>query len=591
MNLTISRLSAAYRAGEVSPAQVIRETYRRIRERGERPVWIHVVPEEESISLAERLGDYRSDLPLYGIPFAIKDNIDLAGAPTTAGCPEFAYTPSRSATVVQKLMDAGAIPIGKTNLDQFATGLVGVRSPYGGCSSVFDERYVSGGSSSGSAFAVAAELVSFALGTDTAGSGRVPAAFNGIVGLKATRGALSTAGVVPACRTLDCVSIFAADCADADRVFRVARGADPADAYSRAAGQSRAWPASGFRFGVPAATKLEFFGDDSARFRFVEAIERLAALGGEVVEIDYSPFLETARMLYSGPWVAERLAAIHEFAARHAEALHPVTAKIILGASSLSAVDVFSGMYKLEALRRAAERESPRMDFLLLPTAGAAYTHEEIAEEPVRRNTELGYYTNFVNLLDLAAVAVPAGFRANGMPFGVSLIGPAWSDSALLATAGRLHSSYSEARVPESPYCPEGYIPLAVCGAHLSGQPLNHQLTNAGAFLIEATLTSPEYRLFALRGTIPAKPGLLYKPGHGAAIEVEVWAVPQTSFGAFVAAVPPPLAIGTCTLENGRRVKSFVCEPIGFSDALDITYLGGWRAFVSSPASVDNVTV
>jgi allophanate hydrolase len=583
MNFALTSLLAAYRSGELTPAQVIRESYRRIRERGERPVWIFIIPEEESIARAESLGSFRDDLPLYGIPFAIKDNIDVADVATTAGCPEFAYTPSRSAAVVEKLVAAGAIPIGKTNLDQFATGLVGVRSPYGACSSIFNDRYISGGSSSGSAVAVAAQLVSFALGTDTAGSGRVPAAFNGIVGMKPTRGALSTSGVVPACRTLDCVSIFAADCADAEIVFRAARGFDPEDPYSRRAGQSRAWSQTGFRFGVPSEALLHFFGDDSAAALFEDAIRRLRGLGGEPVEIDYSIFDETARLLYSGGWVAERLSAIRTFADAHPTALHPITAKIILGARNLTATDAFVGMYRLESLKRAAEREWKCMDFLLLPTAGAAYTHEEIAAEPIALNTNLGFYTNFVNLFDLAAIAIPASVRSNGIPFGVSLIGPAWSDAALLDTAARFCGAM------QIRYCPEGYVPLAVCGAHLSGQPLNHQLLDAGAFLVEATSTSPEYRLFALRGTTPPKPGLLFDPEKGSSIEVEVWAVPETTFGAFVAAVPPPLAIGTCTLASRRRVKSFVCEPIGFTNAADITHLGGWRKYVQAPRNVDNV--
>ncbi len=535
----------------------IRETYRRIREKGERPVWIHLIPEEVTLARAEQ----GSDLPLYGMTFAIKDNIDLAGIPTTAGCPEYQYLPAKSATVVKRLMEAGAIPIGKTNMDQFATGLVGTRSPYGACSSVFDERYISGGSSSGSAVAVAAGLVDFALGTDTAGSGRIPASFNNIVGLKPTKGALSTKGVVPACRTLDCVSIFANDCATASTIFEVARGSD--------AGQRKAWPGGNFRFGVPAEEMLRFFGDDSAARCYQEAVDKFEKQGGTAVEFDYTPFRAAAELLYSGPWVAERLAAIREFAKAKPEALYPVTAGIILKSASLSAVDAFEAMYKLAEYAIAAEKEFQRMDFMLLPTAGAAYTHEQIAQEPIRFNSDLGYYTNFVNLLDLAALSIPAGMRANGIPFGVTLIGPAWSDEALLSTAQNDH-----------PYCPAGYVPLAVCGAHMTGQPLNFQLTTAGAFLIEQTQTTPDYRLYALSGTVPPKPGLVYAPQGGAAIEVEVWAVPEATFGVFVAAVPPPLAIGTGTLAGGRKVKSFVCEPWALASAADITHMGGWRHYV-----------
>ena len=342
MKLDIASLLLGYRAGTVQPIDVIAEVYRRIRARGERPVWIELVPEEQALEQARNLGPYREDLRLYGIPFAIKDNIDLAGIPTTAACPDYAYAPDQSATVIDRLIAAGAIPVGKTNLDQFATGLVGTRSPYGACSSVFDDRYISGGSSSGSAVAVAAELVSFALGTDTAGSGRVPAAFNELVGLKPTRGALSTAGVVPACRSLDCVSILTRSCAEAARVFEAARGFDPKDAWSRAAGQRRAWPQTGFRFGVPDAKWLRFFGDDSAPALFEAAAARLEKQGGVRVEFDYEPFNDAAQLLYSGPWVAERLAAIRQFADAHSDALYPVTAQIILKAASLTAVDTFA---------------------------------------------------------------------------------------------------------------------------------------------------------------------------------------------------------------------------------------------------------
>jgi allophanate hydrolase len=577
VKLDLYSLREGYRTAQFSPSDVILEVHRRIRAYGERPGWIHVIPDEEAITRAESLGAFRDDRPLYGVPFAIKDNIDLAGVPTTAGCPQYAYTPAKSASVVERLIAAGAIPIGKTNLDQFATGLVGTRSPYGACSSVFDARYISGGSSSGSAVAVALGLASFSLGTDTAGSGRVPAAFNEIAGLKATRGALSTSGVVPACRTLDCVSIFAQSSADAATVFAAARGFDPTDPWSRRPGQPRAWPPGSFRFGVPSADWLRFFGDESAPALFEAAAVRIEAMGGIRTEFDYRIFYDAAQLLYSGPWVAERLAAIRQFAEEKPDALYPVTAQIILKSASISAVSAFEAVYRLAELARAAEGEWARMDFMLLPTAGNCYTHEQIEASPIAHNTDLGYYTNFVNLLDLAAIAIPAGRRANGMPFGITLIGPAWSDEALIAMANRFHD-----RNVELPYCPVGYVPLAVCGAHLTGEPLNYQLTSAGAFLIESCRTSPNYRLHALTGTKPPKPGLVFSPDGGDSIEIEVWAVPESTFGSFVAAVPPPLGIGTCILESGRAVKSFVCEPYALAGARDITSFGGWRAFRAS---------
>jgi allophanate hydrolase len=518
-----------------------------------------------------------SDGPLAGLTFAIKDNIDLAGLPTTAGCPAFAYQPERSAFVVERLMNAGAIPIGKTNMDQFATGLVGTRSPYGACSSVFDERYISGGSSSGSAVAVAKGLVDFSLGTDTAGSGRVPAAFNGIVGLKPSRGLLSTSGVVPACRSLDCVSIFAKDCGVARRVFDVARGFDVGDPYSRVVGvgqDAAPWLGGTFRFGVPSQGELEFFGDDEAAGLFQKAVADLETLGGERIEIDYSIFREAAALLYSGPWVAERLAALRGFVDAHADEMNPAVREIISGARKYSAVDAFEAEYKLRELRRRSEAEWRNMDVLFLPTTGTIYTHAEVEAEPVRLNTNLGYYTNFVNLFDLAAVAVPAGFRSNGLPFGVSFIGPAFSDDALLSLADYYHRGVAPGVRP-------GCVAVAVVGAHLSGQPLNWQLTQRGARLMKTCRTAKGYRLFALDGTVPPKPGLVRDSSFkGVGIEVEVWAVPENLFGGFVAAVPVPLGIGSATLDNGEVVKCFICEGYAIESATEITSYGGWRNYL-----------
>jgi allophanate hydrolase len=383
--------------------------------------------------------------------------------------------------------------------------------------------------------------------------------------------------VVPACRTLDCVSIFSSNCADAATIFQVSNAFDTTDPYSRPTGQRKSWPAKGFRFGVPSEEWLNVFGDNAAAADFHRAVECVQGLGGIRTVIDYRPFYDAAQLLYSGPWVAERLAAIKTFLAKHDEpdAMHPVTARIIKGARSITAAETFEAMYRLAELRRNSEQQWLQMDFMLLPTAPRHYTHAEVEAEPLATNTNLGYYTNFVNLLDLSALAVPAGLRADGLPFGVTLIGPAWSEEALIETGAALHGDKAARS-----YCPAGYVPLAVCGAHLTGQPLNHQLINAGAFLIESCRTSPEYRLYALRGTVPAKPGLAYSPGAGSNIEVEVWAVPQTTFGTFVAAVPPPLGIGACSLESGRKVKSFICEPYALTDAEEITNLGSWRTYI-----------
>ena len=594
--LHLGALRDLYRTGAAHPTDVVAHIYDAIEREPQEPVWISLVGREAALARARTLGrdPLATAKPLYGVPFAIKDNIDLAGLRTTAGCPAYSYSPTGSATVVESLVDAGAIPIGKTNLDQFATGLVGVRSPYGACSSVYDTRYIAGGSSAGSAVAVAKGLVSFALGTDTAGSGRVPAAFNGLVGLKPTRGLLSTLGVVPACRSLDCVSIFARTCHDAHTVWLAARGFDPLDPYSRAAaaGQDAApWlsAANGaFRYGVPAG-QLEFFGDTEAAALYARAVETLQSLGGCKVEIDFSIFRAAANLLYAGPWVAERLAALLPFAEEHAAGMHPVVREIILGARQYSAVQAFQAEYKLRELRRATEAEWDKMDVLLLPTAGTIYTIEAVAADPIRLNTNLGYYTNFVNLLDLAAVAVPAGLRSTGLPFGVSLIGPAFSDEALLTLADRFHRAHSA--VPGPPVELEskqpGCVPLAVVGAHLSGQPLNWQLTERGARLSRCCRTAPGYRLYKLEGTVPSKPGLVRDPEFaGPGIEVEVWAIPEDRFGGLVAAVPPPLGIGKATLEDGEVVSCFICEPFAVAGAAEITRYGGWRHYLAQPASV-----
>lgn len=573
--MTIVGLREQYRSGATTPARVIEEIYSRIRSEGERPVWISLANEKAAL---ERAASVDITLPLGGIPFAVKDNFDAAGMTTTAGCPSYAYEPNRSASVVQTLSDAGAILIGKTNMDQFATGLVGVRSPYGACSSVYDSRYISGGSSSGSAVALARNLCAFSLGTDTAGSGRVPAAFNNLIGLKPSRGLLSTQGVVPACRSLDCVSIFSRTARDAAMVWKIAKGFDGDDPYSRTAppGAGAApWLNGSFRFGIPAESQLKFFGDDDAPLLYRKAIEKLEGLGGKAVKIDFTVFREAAELLYSGPWVAERFAAVGEFLQMHSEGVNEVVKNIILGATKYSAADAYKSAYRLETLKLQAAPQWAEMDVLVLPTAGTIYRREAVLADPVRLNSNLGFYTNFVNLMDLAAVAVPAGFRRDGLPFGISFIGPAFSDEALLRLSARYLAEHSENKT--APGC----VLVAVAGAHLSGQPLNHQLTERGARLVRTCRTSAEYRLYALE-TTPPKPGLVKEPGFsGDGIEVEVWAVPENTFGGFVAAIPAPLGIGTVTLEDGTAVKGFICEQAGLSSAKEITRFGGWRNYLA----------
>lgn len=439
MNLTITHLQAQYRDRDLRPVDLVRQLDAEIGDANSHNIWIRRLTLDEMLVYAENLeGKDPVKLPLYGIPFAIKDNIDLVGVPTTAGCPDFAFMPQKSASVVQKLIDAGAIPIGKTNLDQFATGLVGTRSPYGACKNSINADYISGGSSAGSAVSVALNMASFSLGTDTAGSGRVPAAFNNLVGIKPSLGLISTTGVLAACRTLDCVSIFAKNVTDAEKVLQVAQGFDFDDAYSRPAPAITSVIGNSFIFGVPKLNQLVFFGNVEAPKLFKQAIEKLEKAGGKAVEIDFAPFIETAQLLYEGPWVAERYAAIREFFDAKPEAIFPTTRQIISNASKFSAADTFNAMYKLKALQRKAEAVWNEIDLVVTPTAGTIYTIAEVQADPVQTNTNLGYYTNFMNLLDMAAIAVPTGFYGNGIGFGVTLSAPAFSDDALLNIAKKL---------------------------------------------------------------------------------------------------------------------------------------------------------
>jgi allophanate hydrolase len=603
-SLDFTTLRERYAAGTLKPTDVVGAVYDHIGSSDHPGIWIHLLSREEALAQAEvahkrrRAGEY---LPLYGLPFAIKDNIDVAGHPTTAACPAFRYTAGESARVVAKLLEAGAILIGKTNLDQFATGLVGTRSPYGPCANAFDQHYIAGGSSSGSAVAVAGGYVSFALGTDTAGSGRVPAGFNNIIGLKPTRGLISTAGVVPACRSLDCISIFALTARDAMDVWHAAVSFDCDDPYAREIPLSTnlLTDNGSFRFGIPQDEQLEFFGDaDSARL-FREAVAKLRELGGAPVKIDYSPFCAAADLLYNGPWLAERYATNKNFFRANEEALHPIVRQVIAGAAQYSAADVFEGSHRLEQLKREAAHQWKKMDVLVLPTAGTIYSIDDVQAAPYQLNTNLGYYTNFVNLMDLCALAVPAGFRADGLPFGITLIAPAFHDEALCAL-GETYHRHSGARLGATPFelsagattSPPRKargVRLAVAGAHLSGLPLNQELIERGARLAKVCRTANNYRLYALANTTPPKPGLVRgQEIHGNGIEIEVWELPEEEFGGFVAAIPPPLAMGSVTLDDGEVVKGFVCEPYAVNGARDISNYGGWRNYLASWQSTEN---
>ncbi len=592
---TVAEILDAYRTGAIAPADIVARSYARIRAHDDPAIFIALREESAVLAEAEALArDGDNSLPLYGIPVAVKDNIDVKGLPTTAACPAFAYRPHRDATAVARVRAAGALILGKTNLDQFATGLVGTRTPYGIGRNLFDDRLIPGGSSTGSALAVAAGFTPLALGTDTAGSGRVPAGFANIVGLKPSCGMVSTAGLVPACRTLDCVSVFALTVDDAMTMLGVIAGADAADPYSRARPLPAVAPMPrGVRLGVPLPGERLFFGDKISAAAYDEALARLAELGAKIVEIDIEPFYAAARLLYEGPWVAERFLTAKDLIASSPESLHPVTRQIILAGAHGTAADAFAAFYQLEVLRRVRDHTFRSIDALVLPTAPTIYTVEQVLADPIHLNSRLGTYTNFVNLLDLCGLAVPASMRDDGIPFGITLLARAGEDAALAAIGREFHAATGlplgalKARQPplaKPAAAPlSGEIAVAVVGAHLSGMPLNDELRAAGARLIGRAATAPHYRLFALSGTKPPKPGLLrVKNGAGAAIEVEVWALDAAAFGRFVAAVPPPLSIGTLDLADGRPVKGFLVEADAVDGARDISSFGGWRAFVNS---------
>jgi allophanate hydrolase len=595
---TIASIVSAHRTGELLPAQTIAHSFARIREHNDPAVFISLRDEKDAIAEADSLtAKDASELPLFGIPVAVKDNIDVVGLPTTAACPAFAYRPTHDATSVARLRAAGAIIIGKTNLDQFATGLVGVRTPYGIPKNPIRGDLIPGGSSSGSAVAVAAGLVPLALGTDTAGSGRVPAMLNNIVGLKPSLGMISTAGVVPACRTLDCVSVFSLTVDDAVTALTVMAGPDGADPFSRdrPLGEIAPFPAK-LRLGVPRNGQLIFFGDKVSEAAYGEAIKRWSALGASLVEFDLEPFYEAARLLYEGPWVAERYLVIRNLLASSPDSIHPVTREITAAGSRLTAAETFSALYRLQGLRKIAERAFAAMDAIVLPTAPTVYSTAQVLANPIELNSRLGTYTNFVNLLDLCGLALPSAMRSDGIPFGTTLLAPAGRD-ALLASIGRIFHADTRLAVgakglAQPPLAPlpihagRDDIAIAVVGAHLSGMALNGELKALGGRLIASAVTAPDYRLYALP-TRPPKPGMLrVDEGQGTAVEVEVWALSSSAFGKFVAAIPPPLSIGTIRLSDGSQVKGFIVEAAGLDGARDISSFGGWRAYMAEAAAV-----
>jgi allophanate hydrolase len=592
--LTIESLHKAYAEATTTPKALFSQLLEEAATLDK--VWIHLLSEAEIAPYIEGLADKSpATHPLYGVPFAIKDNIDLANIPTTAACPDFAYTPENSAFVVQQLIDAGAVPLGKTNLDQFATGLVGTRSPYGATPNAFDAEFISGGSSAGSAVATAKGVVTFALGTDTAGSGRVPACFNNLVGLKPSKGALSTSGVVPACRSLDCVSIFSLTAEDARTVFEVAAKYDHQDPYARKVPAANLAPVTvkpNFSFGVPLKEQLNFFGCSDYEQAYQNSIKQLEAIGGTAVEIDINPLLEAARLLYEGPWVAERYIATQDVIENTPEAMMDVTKTIISQGNKASAVDLFNALYKLQSLKVKADACMAGVDLMLSPTAGRHFTLAEIEEKPIERNSQLGYYTNFMNLLDYAAVAAPTAILDSGRSFGITLFSDAMTDQMLLAYAGKLQDSlklplgataFEYEASTKTPASNSAYLDLVVCGAHLSGMALNWQLQERDAVLIESTQSASCYKMFAVPGNVE-RPAMI-KVDEGSAFEVEVWRVPAQHIGSFIAGIAAPLGLGTVELADGRQLKGFIAEAYA-AQGEDISSFGSWRRYVESKTVV-----
>ncbi|WP_394183868.1 allophanate hydrolase [Marinomonas posidonica] len=590
-------LRDAYKTGQLTPESLMKDIRSRAAQFDSYNIWIHLLSEAEQATWLNDLKNKDLDThPLWGIPFAIKDNIDLAGIPTTAACPEFAYTPTDTAQVVQQLIDAGAIPVGKTNLDQFATGINGTRSPYGPGHNAFDFDYVSGGSSAGSSTAVALGLVSFSLGTDTAGSGRIPAGFNNLIGVKPSIGLLSATGMLPACRSLDCMTIFAFNSDDANTALAAAEGYDIRDGYSRPNPFDNQARHYGLRqgeltVGIIPSSQLKFYGDKNYEQAYSDTLAKLSDAGFQFKEIDFAPFNEVAQLLYEGPWVSERYIATQPLIDDNPEAIFPAVREIIAPGGKPPATALFKAQYRINDLKQICLAQLATVDCILTPTAGTHFTIAEMLEEPIKRNSELGYYTNFMNLLDFAAIAVPGAMTKTGMPFGITLFGPTFSDRMLLSIANRVQRAIPLKKgaldLPATPAnnTPVGQpkvIDVMVCGAHLTGQPLNWQLTERGATLKTQTTTAASYRMYALAGGPPYRPGLILDTEQGQAIEVEIWSVPSEHFGSFVAGIPAPLGIGKVQLADGSSVSGFICEPYAIADATDITHFGGWRNYLAS---------
>jgi allophanate hydrolase len=579
-------MAAAYRAGILTPSETAGDVAARVAKHRGDGTWISVVDDED---LAARAAEVERDhdplsSPLYGIPFAVKDSIDVAGVPTTVACPEYAYLAEKTAPAVQRLLDAGAIYVGKTNLDQFATGLNGTRSPYGLPRSVFGGDLISGGSSSGSALAVATGQVPFALATDTAGSGRVPAALNGIAGFKPSRGLISAVGLVPACRSLDCLSLMAGSVSDLASIFDVVAAADPDDPYSRPRLRMNTAELAPLRVGLPPMDELEFFGDDLMRSAHLTARARVADLFG-IAEVAWRPFADAGDLLYQGPWVAERLAEFGDFVAERPDAVLPVIRQILRGGGRYSAVDVFAAMHRLGELKVEVARVWQEVDALVVPVLGTTFTTAAVLADPIGTNTILGTYTHCGNLLDLCAAVVPSGLTTDGRPSALMVLGPALSDDVVVAVAAALTGDPVRPPPPATELLSAGSdsVTLVVVGHHLSGQPRNDDLRRHGAVLTELTSTAAKYRLVRI-GTDSPVPGLVRAEASGAAIEVETWSMPSAALGEILSTSAPALCLGRVELVDGRIEIGFVADAsmVDRSDTEDISAFGGWRNYLSA---------
>ncbi len=593
-SLDLVTLTTAYSSGTLTPTRVVNAIYDRIATRGDDHVWIYLVPRETALRAAEELEARGYDgRPLWGIPYSVKDCNDIVGLPTTNALKEGAYVATSSGQALDRIVEAGALLIGKTNMDQFGIGLVGMRTPYGACSSVFDERFISGGSSSGSGVSVAAGLSSFSIGNDAAGSGRVPAGFNNIVGIKPTPSLVSNACVSGGgcVKTIETLSVFSLTVEDGMKVLKLIAGYDPSYPFSKPEADgvllTPVAPPPHFCFGVPAGAALRFFGDTEAERLFDEAITRLTAMGGEKVEVDFTPFEETQRILYDGPWISERALSLDSVFEKYSQAIHPVTRQILSKSGKFTALDTFAAIHRIAELKRDTRAVWSDIAVLLVPTTPTIYTKEEIAADPIQLNSNLGIYTNFVNLMGLCGIAVPNGFRNDGLPLGVTFLAPGFDEARAAGIAAAFHratglklakfdNSYPQAA--EHPL-PDGYREIAVVGAHLSGMPLNHELKERGGFFRRAVETTGDYRLYALTGTVPAKPGLVRVTTGGAPIAVEVWALPIAGFGDFIGRIPAPLGVGKLSLDDGSAVTGFLCESAVLEGQPDITGFGGWRQY------------